>query len=206
MVRLTAIVLFLFLQACAFTDATLPVQHNEQANTVGPVSDIDARTFLQPVLEDARDDKERVGWKKNGYGQNTADITTEQPVTTIVENALADAITDNGHAISETGSILIRGSVDRFWFEVDANFWTVEFIADVQCTLNFVDAVTNTTIYTSSYAGSHKKETGGGLEKTWTEVLGQAVDNLIEDIVFDEDLSEALHEYDANKSAVSSQN
>jgi uncharacterized lipoprotein YajG len=195
MYKIALIIIVLFTQACAFTDAKLSVQHNNTANIVGPISEIEKLAFDTPVLEDRRLDKARIGWKKNGFGQHTADITTVQPVAEIVQNALTDAIGDNGHSVSQDSSIKVTGSVDRFWFETDMNFWTVEFIGDVQCTLSFVDAATNKTIYTSIYKGTNKKKTGGGLEKTWTEVMGAAVDNLIENIVFDDELSEALQSF-----------
>lgn len=192
MYKIISIILVVFIQACAFTDATLPVQHNNAANIIGPVSEVEDLAFNFPSIEDRRLDKQRIGWKKNGFGQHTADITTKQTVQNIIQAALADAIDDNGHSISEGAPIHITGSVDRFWLEIDMNFWTVEFIGDIQCTLNFIDALTNETIYSSVYTGSHKKKTAGGLEKTWTEVMGEAVDNLIEEIVFDEELSDAL--------------
>lgn len=195
MKQLALILFTLLIQACAFTDASLQVQHDASADVVGPVSDIDNLLFANPEIEDRRLDKERIGWKKNGYGQNTADITTVQPVEEIVEIALLDAIQDNGHVISEQAAIMITGSVERFWFETDVNFWTVDFMGDIQCTLNFVDVTTSETIYSSSYTGSHKKTSGGGLEKTWSEVMNEALNNLIEDIVFDEDLAEALASY-----------
>lgn len=195
MYKIIFVIAVLFIQACAFTDAKLAVQHNSAANIVGPVSEIEKLAFASPALEDRRLDKARIGWKKNGYGQNTADITTVKPVQDIVQEALTDAIGDNGHSVSTDAPIKITGSIDRFWFETDMNFWTVEFIGDVQCTLNFVDAATNKTIYTSVYTGTNKVKTGGGLEKTWTQVMSKTVDNLIENIVFDEELSEALQNY-----------
>ncbi|CAA0081831.1 Uncharacterised protein [Halioglobus japonicus] len=189
------ILLTIFTQACAFTDATLPVQHDSNANTVGPISEVEILTFSPPNLEDARSDKQRIGWKKNGYGQHTADITTEKTVQVIIEDAVTDALLDNGHAVVEDASITITGSIDRFWFETDMNFWTVEFIGDIQCTLDFKDASTSETIYSSVYTGTYKREVAGGLEATWTEVMAEAVDNLIEEIVFDDALAEALEEY-----------
>jgi uncharacterized lipoprotein YajG len=185
----------LFIQACAFTDATLNVEHDPNVNIKGPISEAQGISFSSPQLEDARLDKARIGWKKNGFGANTADITSEQPVEVIIENAIIDAIKDNGHTLAENGELAITGTVDRFWFETDMNFWTVEFIGDVQCTLEFIDSATNTSIYKSAYSGTYKEKTGGGLERTWTEVMSKAVDKLIEDIVFDEELTAALENY-----------
>lgn len=196
MKRILIIAAMLLLQACAFTDSTLKVEHDTAVDITGPISEAGAIAFSAPQLEDARLDKARIGWKKNGYGMNTADITSEQAVDVILENAIIDAIKDNGHTVTDDGRVLITGTVDRFWFDTDMNFWTVEFIGDVQCTLNFVDSATNTPIYSSSYSGTYKEKTAGGLEKTWTEVMSKAIDKLIEDIVFDEDLKDALAEYD----------
>jgi len=192
MKKLVVMAAILLVQACAFTDATLKVEHDEAVNITGPISEAGGITFTAPKLADARLDKARIGWKKNGFGMNTADITSEQPVEVIVENAIIDAIKDNGHFVAEEGQINITGTVDRFWFDTDMNFWTVEFLGDVQCTLEFIDAKTNMSIYSSSYSGSYKEKTGAGYVKTWTEVMGKAIDKLIEDIVYDEDLKEAL--------------
>lgn len=192
MKKLVVMAAILLVQACAFTDATLKVEHDEAVNITGPISEAGSITFTAPQLEDARLDKARIGWKKNGFGMNTADITSEQPVDVIVENAIIDAIKDNGHFVAEEGQINITGTVDRFWFDTDVNFWSIEFLGDVQCTLDFIDSKTNTSIYSSSYSGSYKEKTAAGYVKTWTEVMGKAIDKLIEDIVYDEDLKEAL--------------
>ena len=193
--NLAVITAFLLLQACAFTDATLKVEHDSAVDITGPISEAGAIVFSAPQLNDARLDKARIGWKKNGYGMNTADITSEQPVDVIVADAIIDAIKDNGHSISEDGQVRIIGTVDRFWFDTDINFWSLEFIGDVQCTLDFIDSASNTSIYRSSYSGNYKEKTAAGYVKTWTEVMSQAIDKLIEDIVFDEDLKEALAGY-----------
>ena len=195
MKKIVIMAVVLLVQACAFTDASLKVEHDEEANVIGPLSETKGISFSPPQLEDARLDKARIGWKKNGFGMNTADITSEEPVDVIVENAITDAIKDNGHLIEDDGRVSISGTVDRFWFDMDVNAWTIEFIGDIQSTLEFVDTTTNSTIYKSTYSGNYKEKTGAGYVKTWTEVMGKAIDNLIEDIVFDEDLSEALEDY-----------
>lgn len=195
MKKLFVLMVILLLQACALTDSALQVEHDPAVNITGPISEAGGIAFSAPQLEDARLDKARIGWKKNGYGMNMGEITSEQPVDVIVENAIIDAIKDNGHTIVDVGQVRITGSVDRFWFDTDINFWSVEFIGDVQCTLDFIDSKTNTSIYSSSYSGTYKEKTAAGYVKTWTEVLGKAIDKLIEDIVFDEDLKDALSAY-----------
>lgn len=181
-----------FLQGCAFTPAKLDVQVNPETQVAGPLRDVQPIKFTRTQLEDARQDKARIGWKKNGFGQNTADITTEQPVDQIVESTIDKAIADSRHSIGDDGVIQIAGTVDRFWFETDMNFWTVTFIGEVSCTLDFIDAQTKQSIYKSKYSGSYNVDKAGGLNKTWTEVMAKALDKLLEDVVLDEDLAEAL--------------
>ena len=195
MKKTVILIVILLVQACAFTDSTLKVAHDSEANITGPISEAEGLNFLSPQLEDARLDKARIGWKKNGYGMNTADITSEQPVDVIVEKAIMDAINDNGHSMAEDNQVRITGTVDRFWFETDINFWSVEFIGDIQCALEFFDSETNASIYSSTYSGTYKEKTAAGYVKTWTEVMSKAIDKLIEDIVFDEDLKDALANY-----------
>lgn len=185
----------LVLQGCAFTDAQLDVTHSENADIIGPISEPDSLVFSQPEIADARPDQFRIGWKKNGFGQNTADITTQRPVEQIIETALVDAMNDNGHSVGVDGDLMITGTVDRFWFDTDINFWTVGFIGDIKCTLQFADAETSEVIYESSYQATYKEEKAGGLEKTWTEIMSKTIDALIEEIVYDEALAEALMEW-----------
>jgi hypothetical protein len=89
-------------------------------------------------------------------------------------------------------NVTISGAVTRFWFEFDPNLFTVEFIGNVECELEFVDARTGKAIHKGRFAGTYSKKTGGGLEATWTEVMNAALEKVVEDVVFDEDLIEAL--------------
>src|SRR5262245_55836939 len=135
------------LQACAFSDAVLDVKANADTKVAGPLGDVKSLSFNTPALDDARLDRARIGWKKNGYGQNTADITTTTPPDQIVENAVSKALTDTNHRVGAGGDIKVVGTVDRLWFDIDVNFWTVKFLGDVQATVDFVDAKTNQSIY-----------------------------------------------------------
>jgi uncharacterized lipoprotein YajG len=190
------------LQGCAFTPSKLEVQATPATSVAGPLMEVPPVKFRATQLEDKRQDQARIGWKKNGFGQNTADITTSQPVDQIVESTIDKALVDSRHSVGEDGVIRIVGTVDRFWFDMDANFWTITFIGEVACTLDFVDAVTRQSIYQSRYAGSYKVDKAGGLDKTWSEVMGKALDKLIEDVVLDEDLADAVRAHVARGGAL----
>ena len=61
--KLVALAAVLIVQACAFTDATLKVEHDDQVNITGPISEAGGIAFSAPQLEDARLDKARIGWR-----------------------------------------------------------------------------------------------------------------------------------------------
>lgn len=189
------------LPGCAFTPAQLEVKPHAATQVAGPLKDIGPVKFRATQLDDARQDKARIGYKKNGFGQNTADITTSEPVDQIVEKTVDKAIIDSGHVVADEGIIQIVGTVDRFWFDMDANFWTITFIGEVACTLDFIDAQTKQSIYKSKYAGSYNVDKAGGLDKTWTEVMAKALDKLIEDVTLDEDMADALRAHIAKGAA-----
>lgn len=189
------------LQGCAFTPAKLEVQATPETRVAGPLNDVQPIRFRATRLEDARQDRARIGWKKNGFGQNTADITTSQPVEQIVGSTIDKALVDSRHSVGDDGVIQIVGTVDRFWFDTDVNFWTVTFIGEVACTLDVIDPQTKQSIYTSRYAGSYSEDKAGGLEKTWSDVMGKALDELIEDIVLDEGLADAMKAFGAKGGA-----
>ena len=191
--RITLLLAVLLIQGCAFTTARLNVAVPPGANFKGPISQVTPKKFDIQPLEDERSDKARIGWKKSGYGANTADILSTRPVTELVAEAIRAGLQQNGHAIATPADIVISGSVTRFWFEVKPNFWTIEFTGNVECDLRFVKAGTTQEVYKSRYSGTYTKKTGGGLEATWTEVMDASLQKLAEDIVFDANLIEALN-------------
>ena len=101
------------LQGCAFTPAQLDLQPTAETRVAGPLADVPPLRFDAPQLEDARLDKARIGWKNNGYGQNTADITTTQPVDRIVESAVSKALADANQTVGDDGNVRVVGTVDR---------------------------------------------------------------------------------------------
>jgi hypothetical protein len=192
-VRVILLLSVVLIQGCAFTTARLNVAVRPNTDFKGPISQVAPTKFDVQALADERSDKARIGWKKNGYGSNTADILSTRPVPDLVAEAIRTGLIQNGHTISLPADIVVSGSVTRFWFEVKPNFWTIEFTGNVECDLRFVKAGTTQEVYKSRYSGTYTRKTGGGLEATWTEVMDASLEKLVEDIVFDANLIEALN-------------
>jgi hypothetical protein len=181
------------IQGCAFTTARLNIAARPDANLKGPLVKVAPLKFDIKPLADARSDKARIGWKKNGFGQNTADVLSARPVTELVAEGIRAGLQQNGQSVGMPSDISIAGSVTRFWFDSKPNFWTIEFTGNVECDLEFTSSRTNTVVYKSRYSGTYTKKTGGGLEATWTEVMDASIEKLVEDIVFDANLIDALN-------------
>ena len=150
-----------------------------------------AVTDLGGALEDLRPDQERIGYKKNGFGQNTADITTDEPVTQIIANAITSALTANGHQLA-ADDVAIEGSVSQFWVDSDMNFWSIEIMCSIAVDLMFVDTATGQTLHEATYNGSFNDKFQTGMESNLQAVMSGAVEALIDDLVFDDELAEAL--------------
>lgn len=183
--------LVLGLQGCALTDAELDVSHDPAKVNQGPISDSEPRVIMVAGLADAREDQARIGYKKNGFGQNTADITTQKPVTEIIQQALDHAIVSNGHTIGP-GGIVVSGKVNQFWMDVDVNFTHIEIICNIETDLLFKDSTLDAVFYTNTYRGSYREKKQVGTESNYQAVIEGAVNALLDDVVFDEDLAEAL--------------
>jgi uncharacterized lipoprotein YajG len=188
---LTIAGLGLVLQGCALTDAELDVGPEMEAINQGPLSEATPLVFDVNDFEDARDDKERVGYKKNGFGQNMGDIDTAEPVTVIVADAISAAVVANGHTVGD-GGIAIDGVVNRFWIETDINFSNIEIACNIEADMTFTDVASNKAIYSAPYTGSYSDKKQLATEGNFKEIIDGALGALIDEIIYDEDLAEAL--------------
>ncbi len=125
---------------CAFTQANLNVKYDSETSRIGPLASLKPATIDLKEFVDKRPEKLRIGYKRNGFGQNTADIVTQKPVPQIVREALLAEFTKNGHIVGTSGqSFIISGDITSFWFDYQVNFWTIEFMGTVGVNLNVID-------------------------------------------------------------------
>ncbi|MGA3115371.1 MAG: YajG family lipoprotein [Syntrophobacteraceae bacterium] len=188
------LVLFVLVSGgCAFTQANLNVKYDSEAARVGPLASIRPVTLDVQEFVDKRPEKLRIGYKRNGFGQNTADIVTQKPVPQIVKDALMTEFIKNGHTVSATGnSLAISGEITSFWFELQVNFTTVEFMGTVEVDLNLVDPGSGAVLYSQSYQGHYNETRMGGLEGTVERVMNTALERMVRDMSTDPKLLEIL--------------
>lgn len=188
---LTLSIVGLALHGCALTDASLEVGSDMTVVNEGPLSEPESLVFRVNQFEDAREDTVRVGYKKNGFGQNMGDIATARPVTEVISDAITAAAIANGHTIGESG-IVIDGVVNRFWIETDINFTNIEMACNIEAEIFFSHPQSNDVFYSATYNGSFSDKKQMGTEGNFTEIIDGALQALIDEIVFDEALAESL--------------
>lgn len=182
------------LGGCAFGTAHVDAKLPPNASLKGPLSQAAPTKFEIQPFKDARTDMQRIGYKKNGFGMNTADIVSTRPVTEVVVDAVSEGLRNNGHVVGVPADITVTGDVTRFWFELKPNMFTVEFTGYAECDLQLLSAKTGKAIYQSHYSGTYTEKSAGSLspEGTATKVMDAALEKLVEDVVFDQQLVEAL--------------
>lgn len=183
------------LSGCAFGDAHLDIAYDANKAIAGPLASVVPQQVGVEKFVDQRDEPELIGYKRNGYGQHTADIKPNMPVSEIVQDAVSSVFRKGGHNIGESGTVTVSGDVKTFWFDVKTGFWTVEFNGIVGIHLVIKDVASSSVIYEHDYRGSYSEESMGGLEKTWEKVMNEALSKMCENISLDTELADALKKH-----------
>jgi hypothetical protein len=190
---LCTVLLSLTLGGCAFTQANLNVGYDEAKAVKGPLSDIPLRQVMIGEFKDARPERDKIGYKRNGYAMKTADIKTQKPVPDIVREAITAEFSKNGHVTTgKTSEFVFAGDITTFWFDLQINFWSVEFMGTVAVDLNVNDGRTGVSLLARKYQGHFNEKSMGGLDATWERVMNTALALMIEEMSTDTQLLEIL--------------
>lgn len=183
----------LFSSGCAFTQANLNVKYDSQSARSGPLSSIKPVAVDIQAFSDARPEKYKIGYKRNGFGQPTADIITQKPVVEIVKEALSAEFSKNGHLVADKdNSLTISGEITSFWFDTQVNFWTIEFMGTVGVELSVNAKDTGVVLYKQDYQGHYNEKCMGGLDGTWERVMNAALERMVRDVSTDSKLIAVL--------------
>lgn len=208
MLRIISVLLLsISLSACAFGDETLtlglteteasPALLGQASPTVFSVGEFtDERPDRKPVGKDETADPKRpyfVGYKRNGYGQNTGNILNDRKIVETVQTELETMLVANGHALEDdAGSLSLAAKVKEFWFDYKTGLVTVEFFGTVEADIAVSEKETGEVLFTETFVGYHSRKTGGGFSGTWTEVMNAALSDMVRQISLSADLKEAL--------------
>lgn len=179
------------LGGCVFMQGTLNVGYLEASR--GPLASVKSLRVEIGPFEDKRLERDKIGWKKNVYGMKTAYIVSSRPVPEIVRDALAVEFTKNGHIIGgATSDVVLSGEIKTFWFDVQLNFWTVDFMGTVEVALSVADGKNGALLLKRTYQGHYTEKRLGGLEGTWERVMNVALERMVRELSTDPKLLRVL--------------
>ena len=185
--------LFLLSTGCALTQASLKVDYDPAKTPKSALSTAGRVTVSVAEFADKRPEKDKIGYKRNAFGNKMAPIGTIKPVPQIIREAIAGEFAKNGLAVDAPSSDgVLTGSIDSFWFDIQMNFWTIEFMGTVGVDVTLTDARTGVVRHTGRYEGHYNEKSLGGLEGTWERVMNTALENMIRDMSADRKLVESL--------------
>lgn len=183
----------LIMSGCAFTQGNLNVMYTEDNARKGPLSSVKPLNIEIGEFVDKRPETDKIGYKRNGFGQQTAKIVTIKPVPQIIREAISAEFLKNGHLLtSENKNIVIAGKITSFWFDVQMNFWTVEFMGTVSVDLDIIEGQTGTILLTRTYQGHYNEKSMGGLEGTWERVMNTALERMLQQMSTDNKLIQTI--------------
>lgn len=90
-ILITLSLILFFGGGCAFTQANLDVAYNLEKAKKGPMSSLKPLNIEIEAFVDKRPETDKIGYKRNGFGQKTAKIVTKKPVPQIVREAFLAA-------------------------------------------------------------------------------------------------------------------
>ena len=187
--RLALLAAAILVTGCAFTTSKLDIAYS--ADQTGPLATVAPREVSVGPFADKRPDVARIGYKKNGFGQKTADILPSRPVAEIVRDAIAAELAKNGHRAAAAPALALSGDVTEFWFDLSVGAFTIEYTGRVGATVNIRDP-SGGPVLTKRYQGVQVEKRMAGYEGAWTEVMNTALSKMVREISTDPELADAL--------------
>ncbi len=142
-----AAILLLFgsiLGGCASLDAHVTPVYTVEPGKKSPLSTIPSLAVSIQV-EDQRNQFEldRVGNKKNGYGQNMAKVIPDKAPADILRDALKAEFEANNHRVVapdvSQADALVKVGLKRFWSEATIHFFDIEMVATLETDIGILN-------------------------------------------------------------------
>ncbi len=180
------------LSACAYTDYQVTVEDADVPVQVGQVARPENLVFVRGEISDDRPEPGRVGYKRNGFNEITADVLLDEPVGDVVMDALVRAVETNGHRMATEG-LEISGSVTRLLIDVAPQTWVSRGVADIEMILVLRDTATSQEVFRETYHASYiEREAPMTAADVYEPALTGALSALVDEIVFDDRLADTL--------------
>ena len=126
---LSAVMMAITLSACALTTDRIDIQYRPTEG-VSPVPGA-GRITVAVQVTDQRQDKTKIGSKKNGYGVEMAPILATEDVATTIQNAISRELRARGFQLGSKATVQVSVAVARFANDFKNGFLAGDAVADL---------------------------------------------------------------------------
>lgn len=115
---------------CALTTDRIQIQYQQQQG----VRKVDGagEVSVAVAVNDRRQDKSKVGSKKNGFGMEMAPILAAEEVAVTIQRAIAQEVQARGFKLgAETSMVQVSAEVTRFYNDHKMGFFAGDAVADL---------------------------------------------------------------------------
>ncbi len=161
------------LGGCASMDAHVTPVYTVEPGKKSPLSTIQPLTVAIQV-EDQRNQFEldRLGNKKNGYGQNMAKVIPDKAPADILRDALRAEFEANNHKVVAPevtqADALLKVGLKRFWSEATIHFFDIEMVSTLETDVGILNGTSQDKLsskpLTSTFRDSRQYAGDGAFE------------------------------------------
>ena len=197
---LALLVLGLFLaafQGCALSNETVKLAYLNAEAPKGALAEKGPFRFQIGEFKDVRADARRVGRRRNSLRLDLANIYSDRPLGSVVQEAVgAELLRSRQRVVDKGGDILVRGEVRKFFVDTTMSIFLgalvySELDAEAEIHVELAAVRTGKVIYRHSYPGHEHLDTEP-IRSQYEKILNVALSQAIATIGMDRALAEAV--------------
>ena len=202
-----AVVLLVYggiLGGCASTDAHVTPVYTVEPGKKSPLSTISPLSVAIQV-EDQRNQFEldRVGNKKNGYGQNMAKVIPDKAPSDILRDALKAEFEANNHKVVapevSQADALLKVGLKRFWSEATIHFFDIEMVSTLETDIGILNGTGQDKLSSKPLTSTFRESRQYGGEGAFEDSLKGALLEYVKTFSRDPAVLDALRAVGARK-------
>lgn len=171
---------------CALKTDEITLQYKPQEN-IKPLAEAKNVTVGLNFI-DSRQDKSKVGVKKNGYGMEMAPIVNTEDVSGLVKKAVEEELANRGFRLDKDGIVQISADMTRFYNDFKLGFTSGDSIADFYMNIT-VKSKTGSVIYVKQIMTQGKEPgimimSGDNAKLALDRALASGIKSLFDDEAF----------------------
>lgn len=197
MKKLFGLFVVLFISGCAFSPDAIHLDYNSQSN-----AEMIQGANAVYVVVTARDKRERgnvVGHKKNGFGMELADISSDAPISDLVRSSVVEELRERGFNVGGSDDpARVDINVTEFDNDFKTGFWSVDSVARFGMMV-FVKNNDGNTLYVKNIRSEGRNDgvqlmTGGNAKISLERAIASGIAKLFNDHEFIDAIMKASNE------------